>query len=146
MKADAKTEAEVMAVFNKLIVAFTQRDIDSGLVLFAPDPDIVFIGTGRDEKSIGLDEIKSEVERAWAQSEQASIELGWHSVSAAGSVAWVAADAIIRAKVKGQEISFPIRWTIVMERRGDKWLVVQSHDSLPAASQKEGESWPMETS
>lgn len=142
MKADAKTEAEVMAVFNQLIEAFAKRDLDSGLALFAPDPDVVFIGTGKDEKSIGLAENKAHIERAFAQSEEASIQLGWHLVSAAGSVAWLAADATINAKVNGKELSFPVRWTIVMERRGGKWLVVQSHDSLPAASQKEGESWP----
>ena len=140
MKADAKTEAAVMAVMNKFIEAFEKRDLDSGLALFAPDPDVVFIGTGGDEKCIGLAEIKAELKRAFTQSEQASIQLGWHSVSAAGSVAWMAADAVIRAKVSGQEISFPVRFTTVMEQRGDKWLVVQSHDSLPAASQKEGES------
>ena len=142
MKADPKTEAAVIAVMNKLIEAFEKRDLDSGLALFAPDPDVVFIGTGGDEKCIGLAEIKAELERAFAQSKEASIQLGWHSVSAAGSVAWLAADAIIRAKVSGQKISFPVRFTTVMEQRGDKWLVVQSHDSLPAAGQKEGESWP----
>jgi uncharacterized protein (TIGR02246 family) len=142
MKADTKTEAAVMAVMQKLFEAFEKKDLNMGLALFAPDPDVVFIGTGGDEKCIGLAEIKAEFERAFAQSKQTSIQLGWHSVSSAGQVAWVAADAVIRAKVSGQEISFPVRFTTVMEQRGDKWLVVQSHDSLPAAGQKEGESWP----
>ena len=142
MKADPKTEADVMSVMNQLIEAFDKRDLDSGLALFAPDPDVVFIGTGGDEKCIGLAQIKAEFERAFAQSEQSSIQLGWYSVSAAGSVAWVASDAVIQAKVSGQEISFPIRITTVLEQRGGRWLVVQSHDSMPAAGQKEGESWP----
>jgi uncharacterized protein (TIGR02246 family) len=142
MKADAKTEAEVMKVLNRFIEAFNKRDLDSGLELFAPDPDVVFIGTGGDEKSVGLAEIRAEFERAFAQSEQASIQLDWYSVSAADSVAWVAADAVIQAKVGGKAISFPIRLTTVFEQRKGKWLVVQSHDSLPAAGQKEGESWP----
>jgi len=142
MKADKKTEAAVMAVMHNLFEAFEKKDLNSGLALFAPDPDVVLIGTGGDEKCVGLAEIRAEFERAFAQSEQASIQLGWHSVSSAGPVAWVAADAVIRAKVSGQEISFPVRFTTVMEQRGDRWLVVQSHDSLPAAGQKEGESWP----
>jgi uncharacterized protein (TIGR02246 family) len=142
MKADTETEAAVMAVMHKLFEAFEKRDLNGGLALFAPDPDVVFIGTGGDEKCIGLAEIRAEFERAFTQSEQASIQLGWHLVSSAGSVAWVAADAVIRAKVSGQETSFPVRFTTVMEKRGDKWLVVQSHDSMPAAGQKEGESWP----
>ena len=142
MKADPKTEAAAMKVMNQLIEAFTKRDLDGALALFAPDPDVVFIGSGADERCIGLDEVKAEFERAFAQSEEASIQLGWYSVSAAGSVAWVASDAVIQAKVSGQEISFPVRITTVLEQRGGRWLVVQSHDSLPAAEQKEGESWP----
>ena len=50
MKADAKTEAEVMAVVNQVQEAFNKRDLNSIPVLFAPDPDLVFYGTGADEK------------------------------------------------------------------------------------------------
>ena len=142
MKADPKTEAAVMSVVKRLVDAFGTHDLNSGLAVFAPDPDVVFIGTGGDEKCIGLAEIKAELERAFAQSEQSLIQIGWHSVSAAGSIAWGTADAVIRAKVSGQEISIPVRLTTVLEQRGGRWLIVQSHASMPAAGQKEGESWP----
>ena len=73
--------------------------MDNLLSCFAPDPDLVLIGTGADEKGIGLNEVRSHLKRSWTQSEAASIEPGWTSVSAAGSVAWVAGDAIIHAMV-----------------------------------------------
>ena len=98
MKADTKTEAMVMEVVNQFVEAFTKRDIGDVLALFAPDPDVVFIGTGVDEKRIGLAEIKAVLERDFAQSEEISLQLGWYSVSVAGSVAWVATDGIIRAR------------------------------------------------
>ena len=60
MKADPKTETAVMAVMNQFIEAFNKQDLDSGLALFAPDPGVVFFGTGGDEKCIGLAEIKAE--------------------------------------------------------------------------------------
>jgi len=56
-------------------------------------------------------------------------------------VAWVAADVMLRVKTSGREISEPLRLTVVLEQRGDSWLVVQWHDSLPAAGQKEGEAF-----
>jgi ketosteroid isomerase-like protein len=62
-------------------------------------------------------------------------------VSAAGNVAWAAADAVFKATVAGQELSLPARVTAVLEKRGDQWLVVQSHFSLPAPGE-EGESFP----
>ena len=142
MKAEQKTEAAVMSVVKRLVDAFGTHDLNSGLELFAPDPDVIFIGTGGDEKCIGLAEIKAELERAFTQSEQSLIKIGWYSVSSVGSVAWGAADAVIEAKVSGQDISFPVRLTTVLEQRGGRWLIVQSHASLPAAGQKEGESWP----
>jgi uncharacterized protein (TIGR02246 family) len=142
MKADPKTEAAVMSVVSQFVEAFNTHDINSGLGLFASDPDVVFIGTGGDEKCIGLAEIKAELERAFVQSEESLIKIGWYSVSAAGSVAWGAADAVIKAKVSGQEISFPVRLTTVLEQRSGRWFIVQSHASVPATGQKQGESWP----
>ena len=70
------------------------------------------------------------------------MELGWRSVSPAGSVAWVASDATVHAKVEGQEIHLPARMTAVLERRGDRWLILQLHGSLPTAGQDEGGAWP----
>jgi ketosteroid isomerase-like protein len=131
-----------MNVVNRVKGAFNKRDLDSIPLLFASDPDVVIYGTGADEKGMGLDGAKADWERAFSQSEASSIELGWTSVSAAGSVAWVASDCIMRAKVSGQEISFPIRVTLVLEQRKGRWLVVHSHVSVPSARQKEGESWP----
>ena len=53
----------------------------------------------------------------------------------------MAADATVKAKAAGQEITFAGRLTNVLEKRGDKWLVVQFHFSMPVAEQAEGESW-----
>ncbi len=143
MKANAKTEAEVMAVMNRYNEAYARQDVDSVLALFAPDPDVVTIGTGQDEKRVGLAEIRAQLERDFAQSEAVSIEFGWHSVSGAGSVAWVAADCVAQAKMPdGQEMSLQIRTTFVLEQRAGKWLIVQWHGSLPATRQGEGQSFP----
>jgi uncharacterized protein (TIGR02246 family) len=142
VKADPKTEAAVMTVINEFAEAFAKRDLDACLAFFAPDPDVVFIGTGGDEKRIGLAEIKALFERDFAQFEDASLTIGWHSVSAAGSVAWGIADLTLCASADRREISLQARSTVVLERRGDRWFIVQLHTSLPAAGQKEGEAFP----
>ena len=140
MKADAKTEAEVMAVLNQLIKAYKEQDVDGLLALYATDPDMVTIGTGVDEKRIGLAERRTQLERDFSQIKEISVKIGWYSVSAAGSVAWVASDVIAKGKVGEQETSVPMRATFVLEQRRGKWLIVHSHVSVPG--QKEGESWP----
>jgi len=144
MKASAEIEAGVMATLNKFIKTYEQRDMEGVLAFLAPDPDVAVIGTGIDEKRIGLDEIKLQIERDWFQSDVATMEILKPMVSAAGKVAWITADIIFHIKVGGQEIHMPSRFTTVLEQRGKKWLIAQWHVSSPAARQKEGESFPVQ--
>lgn len=144
MKADAKTEAEVMAVMDQYNEAYAKRDVNGVLALFAPDPDVVNIGTGEDEKRIGLAEMRTQLQRDFAQSEAASIKFRWYSVSRAESAAWVAADCVARVKIaEGQEVTLIGRSTAVLEHREGRWLIVQSHASFPAAGQGGGQSFPI---
>lgn len=143
MKADAKTEAGVMAVMNRYNETYAKRDVEGVLSLFAPDTDIVIIGTGADERRIGRQELKTQLERDFAQSEAAAIEFLWHSVSAAGSVAWLAADCIAHVRmIDRQEIKLTARMTAVLQNRQGRWLILQSHASIPMAGQSEGQSFP----
>ncbi len=142
MKADAKTEAAVIETLNKFAETYTQRDLAGLLGLFAADPGLILIGTGTDEKRIGLAEARDQFERDWSQSEAASIEFGWISVAAARSVAWLATDMTVHLIVGGQEVSVAGRLTAVLVHRDDGWLFAQLHFSLPAGAQPVGESWP----
>ncbi len=142
MKADAKTEAEVLAALDQFWEAYAKRDLAAVIALLAPDPDLIIFGTGIDEKSVGLREVLAHVERDWSQSEAVWIEFGWRSVSAAGDVAWVAADWVVHYRTNDADGSISGRLTVVFERRDGKWLVVHLHGSAPLAGQAEGESFP----
>jgi ketosteroid isomerase-like protein len=142
VKADAHTEAAVLATLEQFKRAYEQRDMGRLLALFAADADVVLFGTGADEKRIGLTEIQAQAERDWAQSEAFTLEWGWSSVSAAGPVAWVAADVAGHVRMDGQEVQLPLRLTAILEHRGASWLWMQAHVSLPAAEQATGESFP----
>lgn len=139
-----QTKADVIAALNSAHDAYARRDVNALLAHFAPAPDVVMIGTGADERRVGLNEIKAQAERDWAQTEASSIQLGWHSVTASkdGSTAWVAADGKFNVRAEGQEMTVPARVTAVLENHGGKWLVAQAHYSTPMAGQAEGESFP----
>ena len=141
MRADPKIEAAVVNIVKQGLEAFTKRDLDAVLAFFAPDPDVIVVGTGGDEKCVGLAEIRNIFERSFAQFEEASFKFGWHSVSAAGSVAMLAADVTLYVKTSDRQITEQIRLTVVLEQRRDRWLIIQWHDSLPAAGQKEGQAF-----
>ena len=144
MKADAATEKAVLAAVHQFMEAYRLRDADRLMSHAVPDNDVILIGTGADERRVGPAEIRIQAERDWSQSDSATFDLNWTSVSAAGSVAWVAAEGVVRASAGGQEVTLPIRMTIVLEQRNGKWLLAQAHASFAAQEQAEGQSWPTE--
>jgi ketosteroid isomerase-like protein len=141
MKADAATYNAVKAALDGWGDSYAKRDIKRLLGHIAPDLDVVMYGTGVDEKRTGLGQIQSQAERDWSQTDAAAFLFQEPDVSASGSVAWVSADCSFNVEVGGQAMAFPGRFTGVFEKRGDKWLVVQAHFSLPA-NQEQGESVP----
>jgi ketosteroid isomerase-like protein len=144
MKADSKTEAEVVKVLNQAHDAYARRDMNGLLSAFVPDADALMFGTGVDERRVGSEQIKTQAERDWAQSDESVFSWNWHLVSMAGSAAVVSAEGEVQAKVGGQEINLPIRFTGALEKRGDKWLFVHAHYSAPLSGEAAGESFPTE--
>ena len=142
MKADAKTENAVRDVLNGMAESYAKRDLKGLLSLIAPDADVVMYGTGADEKRIGQEQIKIQAQRDWSQTESSALDYDWISVSANGNIAWAAADATFKIKAGSESMNLPARLTSVLEKRNDRWLIVQAHFSLPASGQAEGESFP----
>jgi ketosteroid isomerase-like protein len=145
MKAPQDIQSSVVSVLNQFAQAYAARDLAKVRSLFVQDSDLVLYGSGADEKRLGVAEVEVQAKRDWSQTESAAISYEWTSVSSAGSVAWVATDATFRLKAGGQNLTFPVRGTLVLEKRGDQWLIAQAHFSFPAADQSEGESFPTKT-
>lgn len=141
MKANPEIYAEVKTALDGWAESYKRRDIGRMLSHIAPDADVLMYGTGADEKRIGREAVGAQAQRDWSQTDASAFILDQPMISAAGSVAWTAADAVFHVEMGGQEMAFPARFTGVFEKRDGKWLVVQAHFSLPAA-QDEGESVP----
>ena len=142
MKADQKTQSEVTQSLKGMFEAYKKRDLQGVLSFWAPDPDITVIGSGEDEKGIGLDQFAASLKRDWAQAEITAIGVKDFRVSSAGCVAWFGADLTFNFLAGCKESAVPGRLTGVMERRNGKWLWVQMHFSTPSSQQKQGQSWP----
>ncbi len=142
MRADSATESAVRGTLDRFFDAYARRDLAALDQVFAPDPDVLLYGTGPDEKRKGLEEIRAQAQRDWAQSESSELVLGDTTISAAGAVAWTAGDAKFRVKAGGRSMEVPARVTSVLERRDGKWVIVHWHASVPAADQPAGRSFP----
>jgi uncharacterized protein (TIGR02246 family) len=142
MRADEKREKEIKAVVDKYAELYTKKDLDGIMALFSPDPDVVVYGSGQDEKRVGHAEIRAQIMRDFSQAEALSFGIDWYSVSAIGTAACFAGDVTIRATAQGQEMELPRRFTCVLEKRDDRWLIAQGHFSVPAGDQPAGQSYP----
>ena len=135
MKADNMTHSEVNAVLKGIFDAYKKRNLQGMLALIASDPDVLVVGSGEDELAIGSSEFGKSVGLDWAQSESASVNFKDVAVSAAGSVAWFAADVEFQFTIAGKKSDLPGRLTGVLENKKGKWLIMQLHFSVPACKQ-----------
>jgi ketosteroid isomerase-like protein len=142
MQADQQTTTEIGNILNRFRDAFSKRDMASLMSMVAPDQDVRFFGTGADEERVGPSQIQEQFQRDWDQSESASIDFDRLSISSHGPVAWAAGGVTLKAKASGQEMTFPGRITMVMEKRDGNWLIEHWHLSVPMAGQEQGRSFP----
>ncbi|MGZ8932555.1 MAG: nuclear transport factor 2 family protein [Halobacteriota archaeon] len=142
MKADAQTEAEIKALVEDVWEEYARKDLEACTGLWTTDADLVAIGTGADELRLGPEELRRGLRRDFEQAENIKRAIEWLSISAAGKVAWSAANARLTATVNGEATTIACRMTNVYEKRNGTWRIMLLHLSLPAAEQESGHSWP----
>jgi uncharacterized protein (TIGR02246 family) len=134
MKADARTEAAVMAVLNLFSDTCARRNLEDVVGLFAPDADIVVVASETGQRWSGAKEVKAFFERLFSRPLAYSFSWDWYWVWSAGSVAWVMTEGAEHLKGEHQHASFPYRMSAVLERRREEWRLVLLHGSEPAGS------------
>ena len=142
MKADAHTEGEIKALVDDMWKEYARKNLEACMRYWTSDPDLVAIGTGADELRLGPDELKHSLERDFQQAEDIEITMEWLRLSAAGNVAWSAANVQMSATVGNQRTTLPCRLTNVFEKRDGTWRIKLLHLSLLATEQESGQSWP----
>ena len=142
MKPTKEAESEIQRVLDEVAGAFEDRNLHKMMSLFSTSDETVALGTGADEKKIGVEEIKSLFKRDWAQSEASSIVYNWKTITVEDQIAWATAEATFYARIGTREMHIPTRMTLVLKKTDGKWVIVQWHSSIPAAGQQQGEAWP----
>lgn len=140
MQAAQQTVSEIQSILDKFREGYGKKDIDILLSLFDPDPNVLVIGTGEDEKRTGLEEIKIQFERDFSQSEELTVEFKNVAISQQDSVCWIAADTHVYLSVQGRAMHVFLRFTGVLANRDGLWLFVQTHFSLPFSDSMEKDS------
>jgi ketosteroid isomerase-like protein len=117
MKADANIRGEISKRMRAMWRAYGQRDVEEVLAFYAPDADMLAIGSGSDEIYVGLKQARKGLKRDFSQTESVEVKLSKVRISAAGKVAWLAANCLFMARMAGGEIAMDGILTTVLEKR-----------------------------
>ncbi len=121
--------AKVMDDYAK---ACGRKDVDALMGMFAPEEDIVNIGTQGDEWWVGREALRRGFERMFAEAENITVRYKDITEASAGPVCWFSAKVTFGMTVEGRRMEITGRNTGVLVERGKKWLIAQSHFSMPA--------------
>lgn len=135
-KANRQDSKKAVAnVLEKYVIANENQDFSMIEQIWAPDSDIVLFGTNSDEKLMGWNNIKKAIKQQFASISETYIS-PTHQFIRVGpnqNVAWFAEILNYNFVYQGKARSFEgVRFTGVMERKNDKWKIVQAHLSIPA--------------
>jgi len=131
MKADAATEKAVMVILQNFNDALAGKQVEQVLSLFAHDADVFLLGSEEGEKAIGHRKLEDFFRRIFSRFTAFYFEWKWHLVSVESSVAWVFTEGLVHTKTIDQTLEAPYRSTMVLVKRGDKWLIMHVHGSRP---------------
>lgn len=125
------------ADFDKVYAAWSTLDGSKAAVFYAKDPKIVFFDVAP-LKYIGWQAYEDgfkQVSADWKTAE-ATVGSDFHA-SQLGNIAWATytLDLVIQHK-NGEVEKMQARGTDVLEKRGEQWLIVHEHVSVPMAQEQ----------
>ncbi len=130
--ADIKTHTEVEDLLNRHAEAYSKKDLQSIMSLFAADPEVTLvIGGAHQARYVGPDQIRESYEADFAATTSAVMKHNWISVHSKGDIAWFASECVSTIEMEKQKFTFPVLWTGLAEKRDNKWVFVQCHVSIP---------------
>ena len=125
---------KVENVLEKYVMANENQDFSLIEQIWAPDDDIVLIGTDSDEKLIGWNQINKAIKHQFAEFEDTYISVIDQNISMneTANTAWFSEVLNYNFIYHGKAQSFEgIRFTGVLEKRKENWKLVQCHISIP---------------
>jgi ketosteroid isomerase-like protein len=151
--AEAPTEKEIIAqVIDDSIGWFEEKDFDLLFSVFADDAELFFFQPTSDATIHGIEAFRKlstiwrDPANHYLRHEVRDLRIRLH---ASGQVAWFSAILDDCGVYQGQEGCWKdTRWTGVLEKRDDRWVIVQAHFSfaadkvLEAAREKASETPP----
>lgn len=123
---------DVQKTFDKLIIGYSNRQLDQIMALIADDEHAVFFGTGARYIIVGKENLRKAFENDFNSIKNIRINVPWISISGKDNIAWLNAIIGFSCNINGEIKQVNARQTIVFEKIEDEWKIVNSHLSFPA--------------
>lgn len=137
----------MLSVFNQFVDAYNNRNIVVALDCFRAEPPPVAFGSGKDEKRVGLNEIREQLQRDWKQSLKTKVKVVQSKYEQGSDYGWVAAELNVTVGFDATEECMPARVSVVMQKESEgNWKIAHMHVSLPAFDEPDGASFPLRNS
>ena len=129
--------SEVKVAVDRLYIALQKEDMTALSALFAHDEDLVVFGLQEGERYVGWEAVHDMFQKQMDMTEgiQTSIADQKINVSKDGKTSWVSSLNHTTGQVGGEMVEMDYRSTVVLEKRGGKWLIVHIHMSKPETSE-----------
>lgn len=126
---------EVENIIRDAIGWALTKNIDRLFSIMAQDDDFFIFHPDSRSTIVGFEAFKGLGERVWLREEFKATDFAVRDLrikfSQAGNVAWYACFLDDHAQWNGQPIGWDnARWTGVLEKRDDRWVIVQMHFSF----------------
>lgn len=136
---DIKAETDqIKAVLDQYVVANEEQNFSLIEKIWAERENIVLIGTDLDEKLIGWTQIEKAIKHQFEAFKDTYINVSEQNIrlNATANTAWFSEVMNYNFIYNDEAMSFSgIRFTGVLEKIDDQWLLVQGHLSIPAEAQ-----------
>jgi hypothetical protein len=134
-QVDLESERQqVKTVLDDFIVAHETKDLDLLSSCFSAKPDILILGTDKDELWVDKKSMIDAQRRAYAAFDKVKLSVREKvlKMDKSGKTSWFYMKVDWFVESKGEKYKFDdVRTTGVLENLGGKWRIVQIHTSLP---------------
>lgn len=138
-QVDLETERlQVVQVLDNFILAHENKDLDLLMSCFSDKPDILILGTDKDELWVDKVTMGNSQKRAYETFDEIklSVRAKVLKMDKSGKTAWFYMKVDWYVESSGEKYKYDdIRTTGVLENEEGKWRIVQVHTSLPVEGQ-----------
>ena len=136
MMINESERIEVEKVIHDCIGWALTKDVDRLFSIVAQDDDFFIFHPDSKSTIVGFEAFKNLGERVWMKDEFRAVDFSVKDLrlkfAEMGNAAWFSCFLDDHAEWNGQPKGWDnCRWTGTLEKRGDRWIVVQMHFSFP---------------